>query len=629
VSETGTQAIQDYLDNEDEQAAASTTAAQNRDTVSPQGQLKAQQTSAVTNNTTSALGNNPIAATGTDIINSTVTTATQSLVSGALAQASGALKPLQTASDAFFTTLATISTASVEIAMELARGNARLIITNINQKEAVITQLKTEATALYNAVALILNSQPFFTPYLQKLVQAYQLITQADNELKSVVSALNPVNANPTFNGTLFNQAMALLNQAEALILPDPSANISSIRSGVLSTASNSITQAKNSLASAMAITGISAQIAKLMVQYASLTLEINTLIGLFLTALSSFISTYKRNSNVDNATINCINSGTAQLDALLAKMQPLLYPTNDVRGQVFFPVNVTSNATVWGIQLQAIIQWLNLTPASAATALNSTSQSVLLYNQASTLLNNQGNITNGFATLLATAAQENFLNTGNQVVQILFDANTVLATTQNPRNVLAEMQKFIDLMTASHILDQDIINALTPFINTPNNLAAGANKIVSGLASAANSLGFDRIGSLISKGDVGNLFTASATTATYVGAALSGVRSITAAVNKNPNATDQDVAALSTIDSDLSAQNAVKQVESTRSATDSTATFVANTNAQMTQINQQGQTAMAIAAKYSSTEADSGSDVDTISGNLSDVTGNNFGELD
>lgn len=624
---SGTSDIQDYLNQNQTQSDASIAAAQNRDKVTPSGALNFGTATTVSNNTTLALGNNPIIATGTDIINSVVTTTTQNLVKGALKTATGALKPLQTASDAFFTGLALASTASVEICMELARGNARLIVTNINKKEAIITQLNTEATALYNAVAIILNSQPFFTPYFNQLIAAYQDISQADTDMKVIVAQLRSP-TRPFYNNVLFDAAIKLLNQAEGLILPDRTANTSSIRSTVLSTASNSIAQAKDAAAAASTIPGISAQIAKLMVQYASLTLEINGLIALFLTALNSFISTFKRNSNIDNATINHLNSGISQLDDLLGKMNPLLFPTPTVRGNALYPANVTTNATSWGITLQSIIQWLLINPGAASQNLNITGASVQAYNQAVALLNGYGNRTFGNATLLVSASQENFLNTGNQVVQILFDANTVLATTKNPRNVLAEMQKFINLLQAAHSLDGDIVNALSPFIKTSNNLVTGANRVISDLTKTARGLGFDRVGNLLSKGDIANLFTTDATTATYVGAALGGVRAITEAVNKNPNATDQDKAQLSKVDTDLSSQNAVKQVEATRASTDSTDTFVADTQAQTAQTNQDGQAAIAIGAKYSPTEAASSSDVDTLSGNLKDVTGNAFGEL-
>jgi len=621
---SGVASINDFLSQFKSESTSEITSAQNKDKVSPAGRISNKVTTTVSTSTTAFLGNNPVISTGADIINSVVGPLSQSLANRAIKTATGALQPLQTAADAYFTTLSLVSTASVEIAMELARANARLIVSKIQAKEAVITQLNAEATALYNAIAVILNSQPYFTAYLQKLLQAYALMTTADQDLKSVVAALKT--KKPYYNNTLFDQAMALLNQAETLILPDPTANTSQIRSGNLLTGNNSVAHAKDAQAAAMAITGISAQIAKLMVQYASLTLEINGLISLFLSALTSFISTYQRNSNVDQATVNHITSGTNQLDSLLASMKPLLFPTTAVKGDPLYPTKVTSNATAWGLRLATIIQWLQVNPGTASQNLNITGESVRRYNQAVALLQGYGNRTVGSATLLVSASQEDFFNTGTQVAQILYDANTVLASAKDPRNVRAEMRKFLDLLQAAHSLDQDIVSALTPFIHTPNNLIAGADKVIQDLASTARKLGFDRVADLIGKGDVANLFSANATTATYVGAALSGVRGIITKINASPNATDQDKAKLAQVDNDLSAQNAVKQVEATRSATDTTDTFVAKKNAQVASTNQDGQAAIQIASKYDSTEAASQSQVDQLSGIYNDTTGTAFG---
>ena len=303
------------------------------------------------------------------------------------------------------------------------------------------------------------------------------------------------------------------------------------------------------------------------------------------------------------------------------------LYPPNTTPPDPLYPTKVASNATAWGIKLQTTIEFLKINPGAASQNLDITGESVRRYNQSIALLKGYGNRTNGSATLIVMQSQENFLNTGGQVVRFLFDANTAVATAKDPRNVTAEIKQFSSLMATAKSLDTDIVNALTPFINTPNNLIAGADKVVNNLSGMARGLGFDRVADLIGKGDVSNLLSANANTSTYVGAALVGVRSIISTVNASPNATDQDKSKLSKVDADLSSQNAVKQVEATRSATDTTDTFVANTDEEEAQTNQDGQAAIAIASKYSPDEAADISDVDTLSGQLNDVNGTAFSD--
>lgn len=617
--------ISEYASQTATQSAASVASASNRDKVSPGTQLASVTRTTASTTAQNSLANNPIISGGVDIINKTVTTTTQSLAASLVNTATGGLKPLQSAADAYFTTLALVSVSTVEIPMALARGNANLIVTKLKQKEAIVTQIRAEAIALYNSVITMLNSQPYFTAYFNKLLTAYNDILIANKDLKSVAAALKT--QNPFYNGTLFNQAMSLLNQAEGLLLPG-TGTTTNIRTGQVNAAQNSVASPQQAQLTAMAIAAISAKIAELMVQYALLTEEANNLISLFLTAFSSFIAAYKRSPTVDQATVNHITSATGQLDSLLASMQVQLFPTQAQSANPLYPMQVTANATAWGVKLAAIIAWLNANPGAGSAILDTTSDSIAKYNQAIALLNGQGSIKYNTATLNVTASQEDVLDTGTQVAHVLFDANTVVITKKNPINIQAEMQQFLDLLSAAHELDTNIINALTPFINTPNELAVGAASIVSNLSSAARGLGFDRVADLIGKGDIASLFSVSAATATYVGAALVGVRGIMGVVNSSPNATDQDKATLAAVDTSMSSQNAVKQVEATRSATDSTGTFTAQVNAATSAISKQCNAAIQIAQKYNPGNVVGQAVTDEVNGLYKNVIGNVFGNL-
>ena len=621
----GISEINSFLASSSLETTQAIQSAQNRDKVTPSGKVVGATSKKIFNSALGTVSTNPVIAAGVDVATSVLGTVSQSLVNTAIKTVSGAIKPLQSATDTFFMLVALVSTAEVEICMELARGNARAILRALDQKDQLIAEIRAEITALFNAISTVLNTQPFFTDYLAKLIQAFFKIDDADRKFKSVVSILKTKHF---YNSVQFEQGFSELEAAEVLILPDRTANSSQIRTGALNEGSNTVAHAKDGLAAAASIPGISANIARKMVAYAELTLKINGLISLFLVALTDFIAAYKRNDNVDQATINHITSGTDRLDSLLSRMKVILFPTDGSNKNALYPARVTTAATSWGMELAGIIEWLRVQPGKASKQLDLTGQSVQKYNQAIALLQTFDSRTVETATLKATDSQEDVLDTGKQVVKALFDANVVLATSRDPSSIKLELKKLLNLFEAARRFDADIRNALLPFVNSHNNLIAGAAQVINNLTSIADKLGFDRAGDFIRSGNVNGLFSINADTSTYVGAAVVGIRGVISTVNASPNGTDQDRAKLEAINSDLSRQNSVKKVEASRGATNTTDAFVAAKTAEQDKINQDGNSATQIAAKYGAQGTAAQPASEQIKGLLKQVTGNTFGFL-
>ena len=623
---SGTSFIDDLITSTDSDTDKSTKSATNRGKVSSDGKLDG---AAVNKNATfsmQALSSSPIALMGVDVANSVVTSVSQSLVSAVNKTVAGALKDVRSVTDTVFTAFALAATAEVEVIMELARGNAREIVKLINQKDQLIKELQDELNALFNAVTLLLNSQPYFTPYLKNLILAYQKITDADKQLKSVVSVLK---LNKFYNDREFNRALTLLQDAQKLILPDSAVNVSEIRSTFLLEGANTINSDKKALAAAAAIPGISANIARKMVSYVGVTGNINLLLTLFSAAFGEFIAAYKRNDNIDKATLNHLQSAIDQIESLLQDMGVILFPTDGSNKSILYPASVTTSATVWGTKLFPIIEWLKFNPGQASKQLDLTGESVSRYKAAIVRLNSMGDRRVGLATLSVSAAHEDALATGRAAAKVLFSANTVLATSKDSgNNTKTQIKQFKDLLSAAQGLDNDIKNALSSFIQTPSNLLGGAAKIVSSLKSLASDLGMDRATDLLAKADLKNFFAMTPETATYIGAAVFGVREILKAVDKNPNATDQDRQKLEKVSDDFSRQNSVKKIEAARRSTNSTDLFVKQKKANADRIRQEGNTAIAVDQKYTDGAAQDISDVDKVHALVVKATGNRFGFL-
>jgi hypothetical protein len=581
------------------------------------------------------LANNPIASLGLDVVNSYATTLAQGLVSSVLKKTSKLTKGIDGAVNSVFTVWAMASTAQVEVLMEIARGNARLIVSQLAQKDAAIKLLQADIIKLNNAITLLVNGANFFSPYKKQLIQAYNLIKNGDTNLKSVVSTLNAVHQ---YRHVQYQNAVNTLVQAQALILPDRTADFNLITSGHFLQTSG-VTSAKNALAAALSIPALTASIAKNFITYSALTVSIDALIVLFQTALGSFINAYTRNTNIDAVTIDHINNATRQLDSLLIDMGTQLFPTDGSDSSPIYPTKLTASATVWGVELTGIIEWLKLEPGQASKALDVTGESVRRYNLALSQLNamntldpitaaSTGRYRSGSAVLTVEAGSEKILDTAAQVGLVMLTANTAVASNSISVAAQQNIRSLSSLMQISLGLDSDIRNALTPFINTPNNLLNGASTVVSNMANLTKSLGLDRAASLLAKADIAGMFSVTSQTATFVGAAILGTRALLAKLESNPAATDQDKANLTNYSDEMSRTQSAKNIEATVSSTDNADLFKQQQQAKITKLKKLKAASDAVEAKQNGNPLAPTSDLATVTKIVVNYATNKFNYL-
>lgn len=606
--------INDFIAKRSDDINQAISGSSNRLKASPQGQLDKGTLDRVQTPSFDQIKSNPIINMGIDSANQAVTTITQQLIqTGAKrldATVNKALgipvrKTLQDVTDGYFMAVALASTAKVEVLMELARANARLLITTLKQKNQVIADIRKDIVALHNAVMILMNSQPFFTDYYNKLVQAYQDILQADKDLKSVVSVLGSIHR---YRADLYAQSLVLLESARDLILPDRTAQVNEINSGnflqnVFLRKTN-----KDALAAALTIPAITARIGENFLKYVGLTAAANELVSLFESALSDFINQYKRNDNIDQTTINHINAGIKQIDSLLGDMNVVLFPTDGREKKPAYPGQVSTSATGWGMRLTTVIEWLKIQPGKASAELDITGESIRRYNQAIQSLLAMGNRKKGLAILTVNQAREDVKDTVVHAGKILLMANTLVVTQNSSADVQAKFMQLDDYFSLALGLDNDIIGAVQPFVDTPFELLNGADKIVGQLFKITQDLGLDRAADLLQKCDIKNFWAMNASTATYAGAAVVGVGSILGVLKSSPDTTDAQTQKLQAVSDDFNRQNQVKQVEATRSASTSDDAFVAQEQ-QTLQTEQQKANAAIEVAKQQDPEVSSAPD--------------------
>lgn len=559
--------MEEYLTQKASDTARLVSAKTSSDKGDPLGQSALNIENKTIQNAKNAIGTNPIVQMGIDTATQYVTTVGQQVVGDALRKIN--LSPIQNATQNFFQAWATISTFEAEVAMELARNTARNAVGLIEQKRTVIQQLQTELTALHNAAVILLNSSPFIDAYLNQLIEAYGILRRADQKFASVVRTLTN---SSRLRQREFDSGVADLEAAQRLILPDRGADVSSIR-GATDLLSETISRQTNqqAIAAALSIPSISLRVGQLVLDYVRLTVEINLLLNTFLDALDGFITSFSRNDNIDQVTIDHITAGRTQLGTLLQDMSAILFP-DDVMTvnldptRASFGVKLSASATSWGLRLQAIIEWMKLNPGKGSATLDRTSNTVRTYEIVCAAIRGFGSVSYTGGQVDIEQSREDTTGAIRQVAQTMLLVNTIVATQRSRASVNQRFRTTKRHFEAADFHLNRLSQSLNQFIATRSNLSGPAQQVINQALGIANKYGLDRVAGLLSDGRVRELFDLSPDEMTYAGSAVVGINELLAEIRSNPNATDAQVEQLEAVRDAVERERVTKDIEASRS---------------------------------------------------------------
>ena len=513
------------------------------------------------------LAENPLVQMGIDTLTQIVTTAVQQLVTDALKKIN--LSAIENATQNFMQIWATVSSFQSEVAMELARNCGKQLINDLNTKKQLITAIRADITALHNACNLIVNSGNFMGQYVKDLIAAYDILNSANSNFTLVSKRLK--SSDPSFLNSRYNKGLAQLQQAQTLILPDRNADVSSIR-GLKDLVETTVNRQSNkqAVAALLAIPGITLTIGQNMIKYVSITVDINLRLTTFTSALSTWSTSFTKNKNIYKVASDHLDAGMSQLAQLLDEMQTILLvapgsaPVYDP-ASALFGVNVSASATMWGIQLQAIIQWMKLNPGVGAAQLDQTANSVKLYKQALKLIASYGDMSYSGGTLAISNGQEDYISSLKPLTTLLVRVNTLVAT-KNSKSSVISMFRPVDAMfkTSQQNIDR-IAAALNPFLATEATLPGPAAKLLGDAYGVAQKYGLDRVAGLLTNGDIAGLFSVNPQNATFAGAALGGLNNIASAIRLNPDASDAQIAKIDKLRDVVQADKTAKEIEANR----------------------------------------------------------------
>ena len=463
--------------------------------------------------------------------------------------------------NAVITMTTVMTTAKTDIALELVANNARLILAELDKKDAIADKIMKELMALHNLVAIVMGGLPEFEKYLSDLIRAYNLILAADTDLKTVVHTLS---VSHKYNGRLYSRAYDNLVAAQKLILPSekgPPARINEFIDAILHRSTS-----KEAFNAYMAIPGVIQTIAKLMLNYSTEILIINGLIALYLTALNNFISSFKRSDAVDQATIDHLNAAIKQLDALLEDMKVLLFPADGKDKLGTYPAEVTSAAAGWSVRLATTIQWLAKTPGIGSQVLDLTKSNVAAYTDSVEALKALNDRKYGLSILKVSAAQENVADTAKQIGRLMITAATCAYPKKSKLQISSEFKQAYDLMQNTKNLSGDIRRALLPFAEAQSAFSRDVSAVTSSLIKVFDDMGMKRGADLLKKADFGNLFKLTPATSTYAGAAAGGLGLLLKNISTSASISDQDYGKVAEMKNNFDRVADVDMTESVRS---------------------------------------------------------------
>lgn len=557
--------LSDYLNQSIKTANNAAAASSKRATVAPDGLLKTSLERQTSANTLNSLKQNPIINTAVDTANQAVTSVAQQVVKNAIKKVN--FTPIQNASQQFFTLFASVTSFGVEVAMELARNTGRNLIKALQEKDAIALKLEGQMNALYNACAILLNGQPFFDTYLKNIIKAYGLIESADLKLKRVSSVL--ASQRPRYLSRTFSESITQLTQASELILPDRGVDVSSI-SSTADFVSSTLNRQSNQqvFAAAVSIPGITLEIGKLVLQYEVASINVNAYMNAFVNALDDYISNYQQSKSVNQATIDHINAGTSRIDELLAEMAAILSQNSGLSTDVQFRAKLSSYATIWGVTLTGIIEWLKLNPGAGSALLSQTSASVEAYNKARAKILSVSDTPYPGGTIYYTEGREDaFKGLVRLVARALTTANTIVATSSTKNDIRAQCSAVKNYCATSRKVDTQLIASIQTFVNTKTTLTGDVAKGLKQLTAFANKTGLDRMAGLLTNGNVKDLFSATPETSTYAGAAVVGINSIITNLKELPGATTQQISQMENLRDQVSREQKAREVFAGRSA--------------------------------------------------------------
>lgn len=516
----------------------------------------------VSNGVIESLKNSPLRELGEDIIAQTINENSRRLTQNVLNQVPEKLtNTLTDIRSAAFGAVFSVLTFKNDMVLYFASVVAQQCVSAIKDKRNNLISLKEAIKNLHNALLVLAgNTSPFFNDYIKNLREALVLLDQADKELLQLRSAFFSTDV---FSKPNYNRSKEYLDKAYQLILPPVTGeDAKEINQGFLKGVLKAPSYGRQ-LSMLMTIPKLTMEMLGAYDLYAVKVLKVNVLLigfqsivqnlkavsgGKFKDVvlkqidssrdfLEDIIQNMALNLNGDATSID----GPVQVPVGISRVRsPEGFFTNQgsIETKLFAPnpTKTSARATIWGIKIKTLQVMLSALDANALQTINLSNNALREYNLALEALSKLDDRYSTGATLMAVDGREeigdieaDFITFAFQANQALLDTSLLKGKNFNDKTVLALGAKLNARLQLSIDQDREIENILLKFIAAMNQRLSGIKELGDSIFRMMDDLGMDRAADFLKRGAIGDFFSMTGKTSTYVGAAITGLSALQA----------------------------------------------------------------------------------------------------
>lgn len=434
-----------------------------------------------------------------------------------------ALETAKNIQKAMFSLTAILLTGGNDIILEFAKTTAKRLLEHVETKRVLITQMRENVRKINNAI-LLLEVKSFQDEWKLEMLEARNYINLARNNFITVYSFLS---RDRGFRNFTYQKGRDNLDEADEILTPKKvdgelsgkMDNQGAIWNGAFSKATGLEVneEQKNAV---MSIPQLALELTGFIDDYTEITEKINPLIRNYINAYGNLQkASGGKLTNWQLETLNfCINT----LGDTLEDMDREL--TTSQTG--IQNVGYSLNSFEWMAEVKTVIASLETMQPEVLEALDQSNEGLVAYNNSVVTLTETDSLSalGGNLVMECPDSQEEYADLITMIGGLLVQAQRIyLSSGPSVINGLSDYTTVTDARLSLSSLLLDIIDeAVRPFTLIESPLKENVNNLTGFL----DDMGFDRAKDLIVNGDYDKFFNMTDKTVTWVGAAMTCLRS-------------------------------------------------------------------------------------------------------
>lgn len=487
---------------------------------------------------------------GEDVLSSMINENARKLSQNVMGGLEEKLESIAEARDRALVSMVSVLTFQNDMVLYFAGVTAKECVQALHDKDKVLQDLLEKVRLLHNALLVLAGGGPFFNKYLLQLRQALILIHKSEEEIILTRSAF--------FNSGLFPQAhfsnsKDYLAQAYDLIMPPSTGKEEEeIKSGLLKGVLSG-PDYETQLSMLITIPKLTMELLKAYDYYVLKVVKVNALLLGFQTIVQNLEEV--SNATFKDMVLKALDKAQTNVHDIVGNMAEQLngdetiidankqitefdaegnaYLTTPAAGYEPNPTKTSAKSLQWAIDIKVTQAYLETISGQAMGKMDSSNAALRAYNTALAQLD----LLDTMRSTTAIVEFNNGIETPGafEADMMLFsvEANRALLDTSRiegqdasmgEKTVLSIGAKLSSSIEMILIRDSEIEAILLNYIAETDNLMDGLRETGNSMFKMLDKLGMGRAADTLKRGAMGDFFNMSGKTASYVGAAVTGL---------------------------------------------------------------------------------------------------------